>query len=318
MTDTPPTPDDRVPAATRYGRAFLTILVLALALAALGALWVYSDVRPSTDDAFVGANVIGVASRVSGPIVQVMVEDNQRVSAGDTLFVVDPTDFEVAVRLAEADVLRAEAALADAEQYLERVKLMAARNFMSQNELDQAISAAMEAKADLEAAKADRDQAKLNLGYCHVKAEVDGVVTNVQLSPGTYATAGTQMMALIDMGSWHMRAYFRENALENIRPGQLAEVRLNMYPSKVFRGRVQGIGWGSYLEDGSTANDLLPAINPTVDWVQLATRFSVRVDLDGQDEKFPLRINARGTVKVFTDTEATPENTNVRPLEEAP
>ncbi|MEM1058737.1 MAG: HlyD family secretion protein [Verrucomicrobiota bacterium] len=312
MSERPATDPETPSAPTRYGRAFLTIVVLALALLALGVLWLYTDVRPSTDDAFIGANVIGVACRVDGPVVRVYVQDNQYVQAGDPLFAIDPTDYAVALRLAEADLLRAEAALADAEQYLERVQLMAARNFMSQNELDQAEAATIEARADLNAAKASRDQAELNLQYATVRAEVDGVVTNVQVSPGTYATAGDRIMALIDMNSWHMRAYFRENALENIRPGQLAEVRLNMYPSKVFRGRIQGIGWGVALEDGATSTDLLPTINPTVDWVQLATRFSVRIDLDGWDEDYPLRINARGTVKVFTDTKATEENTNVR------
>lgn len=308
-------PDDHPPqtpsTAARYGRALMTVIVVVLAVVALGSLWIYSDVRPSTDDAYVGANIIGVACRVSGPVTEVFVEDNQFVNADDPLFAIDPRDFEVALRLAEAEVMRNEAVLADAEQYLQRVALMAEKNYMSQNELDQAEAAALEAKAELQASLADRDQAKLNLSYTTVRAEVDGVVTNVQTSPGTYATAGTQIMALVDMNSWHMRAFFRENALQNIRPGQLAEVRLNMYPNKTFRGRVQGIGWGSYLDNGATSSDLLPNIQPTVDWVQLATRFSVRVDLDGYDKEYPLRVNARGVVKVFTDTEATAKNTNV-------
>lgn len=319
MADTPSDPPpEQLPVATRYGRAFLTILVVGLALLALGSLWIYSDVRPSTDDAYVGANVVGVACQVNGPIVSVFVEDNQFVQADEPLFAIDPRDYEIALRLAKAEVLGAEAALADAEQYFERVAVMAAKNYMSQNELDQAEAAVLEARATLQSAQAERDQAKLNLDYTTVRAEVDGVVTNVQTSPGTYANVGDQIMALIDMNTWHMRAFFRENALQNIRPGQLAEVRLNMYPEKVFRGRVQGIGWGSALDNGATASDLLPAIQPTVDWVQLATRFSVRVNLDGYDEKYPLRVNARGVVRVFTDTEATPDNTNVKEEEPAP
>src|SRR5262245_9912876 len=72
--------------------------------------WRLTDIRPRTDDAAVRANVVGIAPHVSGPIVELHVVDNQRVKAGDLLFVVDPRPYE-----ARRDRVRAELALTQKE-----------------------------------------------------------------------------------------------------------------------------------------------------------------------------------------------------------
>ena len=72
--------------------------------AAVLSVWVYQEltIRPRTDDAYVRANTVGIAPHVSGPIVELFVVDNQPVSEGQVLFVVDPRPYQAAVEKAQA------------------------------------------------------------------------------------------------------------------------------------------------------------------------------------------------------------------------
>src|ERR1700758_904289 len=92
------------PAAVRLiGRVLGVLIVLgAIALSIFVTRLYY--VYPRTDDAYVRANVVGIAAHVSGPIVQMPIVDNQHVSQGDLLFVVDPRLYQSAVDRAEANL----------------------------------------------------------------------------------------------------------------------------------------------------------------------------------------------------------------------
>jgi multidrug efflux system membrane fusion protein len=89
----------------------IPILAFVLSLAA----WSFNEQHPRTDDAVARANLIGIAPRVSGPIIKVSVQDNQEVKSGDLLFEIDPADFQLAVD-------RAKAALAALDQQIEVAK----------------------------------------------------------------------------------------------------------------------------------------------------------------------------------------------------
>src|SRR3990172_8362038 len=89
------------------GRAatYRWIALLVLLLATIGGVllyWRYAEIYPSTDNAYTGANVVRVASQVSGPIVRVYVQDDDKVEAGDPLFDIDPTLYDAALRNARA------------------------------------------------------------------------------------------------------------------------------------------------------------------------------------------------------------------------
>jgi len=319
--------------------------VLVLAAIALGAFyWRYQRVNPTTDDAFVQADIVGIAAQVSGPLVGVYVVDNQDVKRGDLLFEIDARPFAYALAEAEAkrdlalqDVQADESAVhaADAEmktrqaqveyahQYLERIRPLVAKNYMSENKLDDALSQSRAAEAQLDRALHDLEKARqvlgdngaanarlrlteaavrnaqLNLGYCKVYAPVNGLVTNLNLPVGTYVNAGQQIFALVDQDSFWFSANFKETFLDRIRPGQPATITLNSYRDRPFRGVVQGIGWGVHQQDGSTLR-LLPNVSPVVYWVQLASRFPVRIGFSELDAARPLRIGANGWVTIHT------------------
>src|SRR5499433_158119 len=151
--------------------------------------------------------------------------------------------------------------------------------------------------ARIQAAEASVRAAELDVGYCRVSAPFDAYVTNLNIAVGEYARQGQQIFALVDNRAWYVLANFRETYMSSIKPGMEAEVYLLSYPSRRFRGVVQGIGWANKPQDGTTVGGVLPDVQQTLNWVRLANRFQVRVRLEEQDAERPFRM---GTTAVVT------------------
>ena len=147
------------------------------------------------------------------------------------------------------------------------------------------------------AAEAAVYDAKLNVGYCYVRAPYNGWVTNLNIAEGQYANEGREVVSLIDDRKWYVIANFREKFLSHIQPGMTAEVFILAYPNKRFRGRVQGVGWALYQENGATVEGL-PQVEPTLNWVRLSQRFPVRIVLEDRDPKFPFRMGNTAVVTI--------------------
>jgi multidrug resistance efflux pump len=159
-----------------------------------------------------------------------------------------------------------------------------------------------DANASLRQARAELDQAKLDLEFTRVRAPVDGYVTNLNLRMGSQAVANQPALALVDINSYWVDAYFRENTIEDIGPGDKAIVTLMSYPDKPLEGHVNSLGWGISQQDGSTGFELLPTISPTFEWIRLAQRVPVRIHLDSVPEGVALRVGTTGSVLVKTGT----------------
>jgi multidrug resistance efflux pump len=183
-----------------------------------------------------------------------------------------------------------------------------------QASLGEAIANLAKAKADLGApgdqnaqvrlAKAKVRSAELNLEFTQKKAPVDGYVTNLNLRLGSQAVENQPIMALVDVDSYWVVGFFRENYIEDIRKGNRAIITLMSYPDKPLEGRVDSLGWGIAQDDGSTGYDLLPNISPTFEWIRLAQRVPVRIhiDLDKLPEGVDLRVGTTASVLVMTGT----------------
>jgi multidrug resistance efflux pump len=168
-----------------------------------------------------------------------------------------------------------------------------------------------EGNAQIRAAKAALETARLNLEFAQVRASVDGYVTNLGLRPGSQAVANQPVLALVDVNSFWVHGFFRENHIGGISPGARAIVTLMTYPEKPLEGRVDSLGWGIAQDDGSTGQDLLPNISPTFEWIRLAQRVPVRVHLHDVPEGVELRVGTTASVLVMTatsgdDSEAVP------------
>ena len=170
-------------------------------------------------------------------------------------------------------------------------------------------AARLQANANHEAALAQRRRAaagvrnaELQLSYTRVLAPVDGWVTNLNLPPGNYLTAGQSPLAMVADRTWRVLAFYKETYTEQMRPGQRVRVRLFPYPDQVFDGVVEGVGWGIYQPDGqANAGTLqLPEVAPTINWVRLPQRFPVRIDLPREDPQHPFRIGQTAVVQIDT------------------
>jgi RND family efflux transporter MFP subunit len=289
-----------------------TVIIAGLAIWAAVSLYSRYIENPWTRDGQVRANIVGIAPRVSGPIIQVRVRDNQPVRKGDLLFEIDPSDFQAQVDIAAGQVENDEATFKQQQQNLGRQTDLFRTHVNALQDFQNAQDSFAAARAQLASAKANLELARLNLSYTKVFAPVDGYVTNMNTSPGTYVTAGIQLMALVDTSSYWVAGYFKETQLPHIKVGQKVLITMMGYENQPFQGVVRSVGWGIYVEDGSGSSStaLLPSISPTIDWVRLPQRFPVRIQVLASSP-VPLRIGQ--TVSVAMTSEVEPPETSKPP-----
>ena len=259
----------------------------------------------------------------------------QVASLTDVLKVVDASIVRAeAQRLAaEASAERAEAEFTDADDHVKRLEPLLAKQFATADQLEAArtrrlvadtsvreaqrmlasVAAAVdEAKAQrnkaeddiaqegdvnarIAAAEAQLHEAELNLEYCRVKAPFSGKVVNFNISLGEFARVGVDVFSLVDTRTWFVVANFRETQLKHIEEGAPAEIYLQFKGGKRFKGKVVGLAWAVVPEDGSSAGGL-PNVPRNLDWVRLAQRFPVRIQVENPDDSF--RVGASAVVTI--------------------
>lgn len=259
------------------GRYALTLSAVAVATLVAFILWRHYAQTPWTRDGRVRADVVQIAPDVSGPVSRLMVRDNQWVNRGDTLYVIDPHWLKLSVLSAQADV--------EAKRHEMLMRQDAARRraqikeVISGEAIQQTHSAASVAAANYQGALAALELAELNLSHATVRSPVAGYVTHLRLRPGDYATAGETKVAIVDAHSFWVVGYFEETRLRHIQVGNRAQVSLMGYDAMIS-GRVESIGRGIGDSNDETGGLGLPEVNPTFNWVRLAQRVPVRIQLD--------------------------------------
>jgi RND family efflux transporter MFP subunit len=279
-------------------RFALTGVMVGISLWAGYKLWDYYFEEPWTRDGHVRADVVPVAPDVSGFVTEVLVKDNQQVKRGEVLFRIDRARYEIALRQAEAVLLGKGASLNEANADVTRYSALTPGVVVSTQKMDQVAATQGSAQAAYDQAVADRDLARLNLERSEVRASVNGVVTNMELRPGTYLTPGKGVMALLDSDTLRVEGYFEENKLRRIHVGDPVNVRL-MGSGHTLRGRVESVAAGIEDRDRSAGATLLANVNPTFNWVRLAQRVPVRIALDHASERNGLIAGATATVEVL-------------------
>jgi multidrug resistance efflux pump len=202
---------------------------------------------------------------------------------------------QASIRQAEANLAGSEAALAQSEaSYLEAVA--------SREQAKAQLGAIGESNPQVQSALAALRQAELSLEFTQVRAPVDGYVTNLNLRLGSQVVANQPNLALVDINSYWIDGFFRENVIAGIQAGDQAVVTLMTYPDLALPGRVDSIGWGVAQTDGSTGFELLPSINPTFEWIRLAQRVPVKINLVDVPEEVQLRVGTTASVLVRKGT----------------
>lgn len=259
------------------GRFLVTMIALAAGCVLAWRLWQHYEVEPWTRDGRVKANVVQVAPDVTGQVTAVLVRDNQPVKAGQVLFEIDRARFELALRQAQAVEQEQRVALEQARK--EARRNTALRELVAAETREQGAARVEQLAAALALAVINRDVARLNLDRTRVLAAVNGTVSNLDLHPGSYVSAGHAVMALIDSDSFYVEGYFEETKLPAIAVGDAVTV-LPMGAPLRLKGHVESLAGGIADRDRSTSANLLSSVNPTFNWVRLAQRIPVRIKLD--------------------------------------
>ncbi|MBR4845175.1 MAG: efflux RND transporter periplasmic adaptor subunit, partial [Bacteroidaceae bacterium] len=133
---------------------------------------------------------VDVVCRVNGQLIQSNVSAGQRVRKGDVLYLIDPTPYRDAVLQAEATLKTAEAELSYAQSSYKRMLEVIKSEAVSEIQLLQAEANVEKTQAAVHSAKANLNTARTNLGYCHIKAPIDGQITKGNYSVGAYIPGG--------------------------------------------------------------------------------------------------------------------------------
>jgi multidrug resistance efflux pump len=291
-----PTPREVPRRRLRIFPLLITLATIAVAGALGWAMWTAYMGAPWTRDGTVRAYVVTMAPQVTGYIVELPVADNQFVHKGDLLMVIDPTDFKIAVSLAEAAVQQAQANALNAEREAKRRQELTTLAVTVEEKQTFATSA-LATQAQLQQAQANLDQARVNLQRTQIRSPVNGWVTNLLAQLGDYANVGQNLISLVDADSFWVDGYFEETNLEPIQVGDPASIKLMGY-SQIVRGHVGSIARGINVANAQPNGQGLANVNPIFTWVRLAQRIPVRIHIDQVPEGVVLAAGMTATVQI--------------------
>ncbi|MGY8682817.1 HlyD family secretion protein [Bradyrhizobium sp. UFLA05-153] len=284
-------------------RRLATVGMVAVAAAAALVTWDQYNAGPWTRDGRVRVQVASVAPDVSAKIKELRVTDNQFVRRGDILYVIDPFDFEVALRANKAALQQKMADLNVKELQSERRSRLS--DLSASVEQKQVYEGnALQAKAAVDAAQEQVRQAENNLRNTEVRSPVNGIVTNLMLRKGDYAHQGTANVSIIDTDSYWVDGYFEETKLARLCVGDRAEAKLMGYSEPVI-GHIATVTRGVSVSNAAAATQGLPNVDPVYTWVRLAQRVPVRIAIDYVPAGVPLVSGLTATVTIRDGQDGT-------------
>jgi membrane fusion protein (multidrug efflux system) len=271
------------------------VLLCGLSLIAALHFYHHSLVFQMTDDAFIEGPITPVSAKVAAHVLVVHVTDNQEVKEGDLLLELDARDYLTKLDMARAAVQMAEAEAVQARTDVERYSKLVETDEISKQQLDMALLRSATGDAKLALAKSNFEQAELQVSYTKVTAPVSGHVTRKSAEVGAFVAPGQALMALVTQERWVV-ANFKETQLALMRAGQPVEIKIDTYPGRKWKGKVDSIQRGT----GSRFS-LLPPENATGNYVKVVQRVPVKILLEeSADPKRPLAVgmSAEPEVKV--------------------
>ena len=270
------------------------IAVVAVLVALL--TWDQYNAGPWTRDGRVRVQVASVAPEISGKITELRIVDNQFVHKGDILYVIEPFDFDVALRTNKAVLQQRMADLNVKELQSERRRRLS--DLASSTEEKQVYEGnALQAKAAVDSAQEQVRQAEINLQRTEVRSSVNGIVTNLLLREGDYAHQGATNVSIIDTDSYWLDGYFEETKLARLCVGDRAEAKLMGYSAPII-GHIATVTRGVSVSNAAAATRGLPNVDPVYTWVRLAQRVPVRIAIDKVPPGVPLVSGLTATVTI--------------------
>lgn len=259
----------------------------------------------STEDAYIETHPIQVAPKVSGQVVEMFVTDNQQVKEGDLVAKIDPVDYEAKLaessakyesallkqKNAKASFRAADSQIALAKKNLDRYTELYKSGAASKLEYDSAKTVYENANAsyvqakenvaskannsvadaDLKELAAKKKQSELALSYTKIYAPQSGSVVNKSIGKGAMIQAGQPLFVIVPNDIWVV-ANFKESQLRNMKVGQEVEIKVDTYPDKIFKGRVDSI-----QRISGAKSSLFPPENAVGSFVKIVQRIPVKI-----------------------------------------
>lgn len=289
----------------KIARYAITILLVIIAVVIIFRAWVFYTESPWTRDARFAADVVAISPDVTGLITEVPVHDNQLVTKGDTLFVVDRPRYQKALDQAQADVEYYQALVSEKRREAGRRNQLGT-SAMSREAIEQSNNDLQTSEHQLAKSVATRDLAAIDLERTTVKAPSDGWVTNLNVYQGEFITRGSVAVALVQQHSFYVLAYLEETKLHGVEKGFRAEVT-PLGSNIVLRGTVDSVAAGVTNSSSSVDNKGMATVDSNLEWVRLAQRVPVRIRLDQQPgNRFPAGTTA--TVVITGQADRQPEH----------
>jgi multidrug resistance efflux pump len=285
----------------RMAKTIATVAIAAAAVTLALMTWQYYVVSPWTRNGAVRVQVANVAPQISGQIIRLAVADNQFVRQGDLLYEIDPSNFEIAVRSAQAQIAQLAADLQVKRAQSDRRQRLTT-SATSPEEQQAFAGRAVEAKAAYDGAVQQLALAQLNLKRTRVTSPVNGYVTNLLLRVGDFAIQGSGNVSVVDADSFWIDGYFEETKLSQICLGDRAEAKLMSYADPII-GHVDTMTRGISVANASSGAQGLPNVDPVYTWVRLAQRVPIRIAIDQVPPNIPL---VSGMTATITITPADP------------
>lgn len=236
----------------------------------------------------VGVSTAAVDAAQAQLVEQIAERDNVREQAGRVFELVRQRVYPPA----RADQARSLLDAAEAQVQQAQAALEQARQALGPRGAD---------NPQIREALAALEQARLDLTRTTLLSPGDGLVTNLQLSIGQFAAAGQPSLTFLDSRLVWLNAFLRENSLEYIRPGQPAEVVLDVLPGRVLPARVDSVGWGVGENDTDPTTGLPNTHQNSGGLLATAQRFPVQLAFDtAGGPPHGVRYNARASVVVYT------------------
>jgi membrane fusion protein, multidrug efflux system len=271
-----------------------TAVILGVVL--LTIYFISNNSRVSTDDAYIEGRIHSIASKISGTVKSVPINDNQGIKNGDLLVEIDPIDYELKVNEVQASFDIRKASFQQATRDKERSEVLYKQEVFSKEKNENVLTAYNLAKAQVQAAEVQLKIAKRNLEYTKIYAPCDGYITKKAVETGNQIQSGQPLMAIIALDDIWVAANFKETQLKNVKPGQRVEIRVDTYPGKKFRGRVESIMAGT-----GAAFSLFPPENALGNYVKVVQRIPVKIVFDKTtDTEHILRIGMSCSPDIIT------------------
>jgi membrane fusion protein (multidrug efflux system) len=199
---------------------------------------------------------------------------------------------EAAVAQARAQLTFAEQARATALAQVGEAQGKLSQSTPVEAQIEEARAQAALAHAKYDSAKAQLDLAKLQLSYTKVLAPADGLASRLTVHPGQLVSVGQPVIQLVPTLTY-LVANFKETQVGKMRPGQAAEIEVDAYPGRKFKGKVESISGGT-----GASFSLLPADNATGNFVKVVQRVPVRIAWEGLSAETPMRAGLSADVTV--------------------